>query len=140
MQPVRLMTLNPGHFHAALVQKEMYPDVAPRVDVYAPLGPDLLTHLGRLIGFNGRAQAPTSWQAEAHADSDWLQRALQEKPGNVAVLAGFNRDKIDALLAAIEAGLNVLADKPWIIDAADMPKLQRALDLADAKGLIAYDI
>ena len=36
------MTLDPGHFHAALIQKEMYPGVAPRVDVYAPLGWDLV--------------------------------------------------------------------------------------------------
>ena len=28
MPDVRLMTLDPGHFHAALVQKEMYPGVA----------------------------------------------------------------------------------------------------------------
>jgi predicted dehydrogenase len=140
MQPVRLMTLNPGHFHAALVQKEMVPGVAPRVDVYAPLGPDLIAHLERLAGFNGRANEPTSWQAEVHASSDWLKRALKEKPGNVAVLAGFNRSKISALVAAVEAGLNVLADKPWIIDPADFPRLQRALDLADSKGLIAYDI
>src|SRR5690349_1894240 len=45
---VRFMTLDPGHFHAALVQKDMYPNVSPRVDVYAPLGPDLLGHLGRV--------------------------------------------------------------------------------------------
>ena len=37
---VRVMTLDPGHFHAALIQKEMYPGVASRVDVYAPLGWD----------------------------------------------------------------------------------------------------
>ncbi len=140
MQPVRLMTLNPGHFHAALVQKEMVPDVAPRVDVYAPLGPEVLTHLSRIAGFNTRAANPTNWQVESHTSPDWLARALKEKPGNVVVLAGFNRDKINALLAAIEAGLHVLADKPWIIDAADFPKLQKALDEADARGLIAYDI
>src|SRR5205823_6594950 len=140
MQPVRLMTLNPGHFHAALVQKEMVPGVDPRVDIYAPLGPDLITHLGRLAGFNSRAQNSTNWQAEVHASADWLKRALKEKQGNVVVLAGFNRDKISALVAAVEAGLNVLADKPWIIDPADFPRLQRALDLADKKGLIAYDI
>ena len=45
---VRFMTLDPGHFHAALVQKEMYPGVSPQVDVYAPLGPDLLGHLARV--------------------------------------------------------------------------------------------
>ena len=28
MSDVRLMTVDPGHFHAALVQKEMYPGVA----------------------------------------------------------------------------------------------------------------
>ncbi len=140
MHPVRLMTLNPGHFHAALIQKEMFADVAPRVDVYAPLGADVLAHLGRIAGFNGRAQKPTDWQVEAHTSADWLARALKEKPGNVVVLAGFNRDKINALLAAVEAGLNVLADKPWITDAADFPKLQKALDTADARGLIAYDI
>ena len=27
--PFRLITLDPGHFHAALVQKSMYPDVDP---------------------------------------------------------------------------------------------------------------
>ena len=31
MPAVRLMTLDPGHFHAALVQKEMYPGVARQV-------------------------------------------------------------------------------------------------------------
>ena len=30
MTDVRLMTLDPGHFHAALIQKEMYPGVAAR--------------------------------------------------------------------------------------------------------------
>ena len=30
-----LVTLDPGHFHAALVQKSMYPDVSPVVHVYA---------------------------------------------------------------------------------------------------------
>jgi predicted dehydrogenase len=140
MSRVRLMTLNPGHFHAALVQKEMYLDVDPRVDIYAPLGPDLSQHLNRLAGFNARGANPTDWRAEVHTGPDWLERALKEKPGNVVVLAGFNRDKIHALHAAVEAGLHVLADKPWIIDAADFPKLQSALDLADAKGLVAYDI
>lgn len=33
---VRIMTLDPGHFHAALVQKKMYEQVDPTVYVYAP--------------------------------------------------------------------------------------------------------
>jgi hypothetical protein len=52
---VRLITLDPAHFHAALVQKEMLPGIAKRVSIYAPLGPDLLAHLSRIEQFNTRA-------------------------------------------------------------------------------------
>ena len=38
---VKLVTLDPGHFHAALVQKTMYDQVSPTVHVYAPEGPDV---------------------------------------------------------------------------------------------------
>jgi predicted dehydrogenase len=140
MQEIRFITLNPGHFHAALVQKEMYEDVAAQVHVYAPLGPDLTAHLGRIAGFNTRAAQPTAWQLEVHACPDYLQRLAKEKPGNVVVLAGCNAPKIDAILAALDAGMNVLADKPWILVPEDLPKLQQALDTADARKLIALDI
>ena len=33
---IRLITLDPGHFHAALVQKTMYDGVSRTVYVYAP--------------------------------------------------------------------------------------------------------
>jgi predicted dehydrogenase len=140
MPDVQLITLDPGHFHAALVQKEMYPGVAAQSHVYAPLGPDLLAHLQRIAGFNARTDNPTSWQLEVHAGPDSLPRMLRERPGNVVVLSGRNRYKIDYLKAAVEAGLHVLADKPWVIRADDVPKLQAALDTAEARGLIAYDI
>src|SRR5262249_9217166 len=64
---VQLMTLDPGHFHAALVQKEMYEGVAPRVDIYAPLGSDLTEHINRIVAFNTRAEHPTAWTLEVHA-------------------------------------------------------------------------
>jgi predicted dehydrogenase len=138
--PVRLMTLDPGHFHAALIQKEMYPGVSPTVHVYAPVGGDLVAHLGRIAAYNQRGERPTAWALEVHAGPDFLPRMLREKPGNVVVISGRNRGKIDRILASVEAGLNVLADKPWLIDEADLPKLKRALDTAEAKGLVAYDV
>ena len=137
---VHFMTLDPGHFHAALVQKEMYPNVSLRADVYAPLGPDLIEHLNRIVGFNMRKGDPTSWQLEVHTGPDSLDRMLKEKPGNVVVVSGRNRGKIDKIKASVENGLNVLADKPWIIDPADFPKLESALDTAAGKKLVAYDI
>jgi predicted dehydrogenase len=140
MADVRLMTLDPGHFHAGLVQKEMYPGVAPRVDVYAPLGPDLFEHLNRIAAFNKRPDKPTSWQLEIHTSPDFFERMLGEHPGNVVVLSGRNRGKIDRIGASIKAGLHVLGDKPWILKSEDFPKLESALAGADAKGVVAYDI
>jgi predicted dehydrogenase len=137
---VRLLTLDPGHFHAALVQKDRYPGVARQVHVYAPLGPDLLAHLTRVAGFNSRKQAPTAWEVEVHAGPEFLARLLSERPGNVVILSGRNRDKLAYLEGAVAAGLHVLADKPWIIRAADLPRLAAVLDTAQAKGLVAYDI
>ncbi len=137
---MRLMTLDPGHFHAALVQKSMYPEVAPRVDVYAPLGADLLAHLARVTSYNTRAQSPTAWQLEVHTGPDFYERMLAEKPGTVVVLSGRNRVKMDRILGSVQAGLNVLADKPWILQSAQLPQLDAALAEADARGLVAYDI
>jgi predicted dehydrogenase len=137
---IKFLTLDPGHFHAVLVQKEMYANVSPQVHVYAPLGPDLLAHLGRIAGFNSRPENPTSWQVEVHTGPDHRRRLFAERPGNVLILAGRNAAKIEAIRDAVAAGLHVLADKPWIISAADLPRLQAVLDEADAKGLIAYDI
>jgi predicted dehydrogenase len=137
---VRLMTLDPGHFHAALVQKSMYPGVAPRVDVFAPLGSDLVAHLNRVSAYNNRAQSPTAWQLEVHAGPDFFERMIAERPGNVVVLSGRNGVKIDRILGSVRAGLHVLADKPWILRSEQLPQLEAALADADANGIVAYDI
>lgn len=140
MPDIRFMTLDPGHFHAGLVQKEMYPGVARRVDVYAPLGPDLLEHLNRVASFNRRSEKPTAWELEIHTGPDFFERMLRDRPGNIVILSGRNRVKIDRIVASVGAGLNVLADKPWILKSDDLPKLEVALADADARKLVAYDI
>ncbi|MCE9530275.1 MAG: hypothetical protein K8T89_03940 [Planctomycetes bacterium] len=140
MQPVRLVTLAPGHFHAALIQKEMLPGIDPSVHVYSPLDSDLAAHLNRIVGFNSRAEKPTSWKLDIHTGDDWPQRFLREKPGNVVVLSGRNRDKIDNMRLAVEAGMHVLADKPWIIEPEDLPKLIATQEKASKTGLLLHDI
>ncbi|MPN32815.1 hypothetical protein SDC9_180295 [bioreactor metagenome] len=72
--PVRLITLDPGHFHAGLVQKFMYPEVSPVVNVYSPGGPELEDHLKRIEGFNTRAENPTKWETKVHTGPDFLNR------------------------------------------------------------------
>jgi len=65
----RLITLDPGHFHAALVQKKMVTSVSPEVHIYAPDGPDLDLHLERVSSFNSRAENPTNWDLKIHTGS-----------------------------------------------------------------------
>jgi predicted dehydrogenase len=140
MDRFRLMVLDPAHFHAALVQKEMYSGVSPKVDVYAPLGLDLADYLTRVARFNLRPDNPTYWQLEIHTGPDFLERMAAEHPGNFVVMSGRNQAKIDRILKSVSAGIHVLADKPWILSSAGLPKISQALDLADSKRLIAFDI
>ena len=140
MNEFKLITLDPGHFHAALIQKEMYPEVSKRSTVYAPLGQDVIDHLQRVARFNQRPENPTSWEVDVCTGQNFLERMIAERPGNVVVLSGRNRRKIDLIQAAVNAGLNVLADKPWIIRAADLPKLEETLAEAARRRIVAYDI
>jgi hypothetical protein len=40
-EKVRVITLDPGHFHAALLQKSMYGEIDTLVHVYAPEGSEV---------------------------------------------------------------------------------------------------
>src|ERR1700681_3184304 len=96
----KLIVLDPGHFHAALVQKDMYPWLDPTVSVYAPMSPDVVDYLNRIALFNTRKENPTAWKIELHAGPDYFERMLKdhtpnEQPGNVVVLTGRNRPKIE---------------------------------------------
>jgi predicted dehydrogenase len=140
MDEYRLITVDPGHFHAALIQKEAYPGVSNRVAVYAPLSTDLTDHMNRIVRFNRRAERPTAWELEVHTSPDFLDRLAGEPRGGVVVLSGRNRLKIQYILAALRAGMHVLADKPWVIREEDLPLLEEALALAGRSRLVAYDI
>ena len=140
MVKIGLVVVDPGHFHAALAQKEMYDNVAERVHVYAPVGPDLVDYLTRIARFNNRNEAATSWEVEAHASADFLDRMAHERPGDAAVFAGRNNEKIGGIGKAIGAGLHVLADKPMIIRRRDLPPLADVLEAAAAKRLVVLDM
>jgi predicted dehydrogenase len=141
MAGVRFAVVDPGHFHAALVQKEMYANVSPQACVYAPLGPDLLDYLSRIARFNARTEGPTAWQLDIHAGSDFLDRMRADSTGNtVAIFSGRNRGKIGGIRMAIDAGIHVLADKPVIIRSEDLSALEAALSEAEAKRLVFRDL
>ena len=137
---VKIMTLDPGHFHAALVQKSMYEQVDPVVYVYAPEGPDVEGHLALVNNYNTRAESPTAWEEKVYLGPDYFEKMLADKPGNVMVAAGNNAIKADYILKTIEAGVNVLADKPMVITPDEFPKLEQAFKVAAEKGVLLYDI
>jgi len=137
---VKLLTVDPGHFHAALVQKTMYPQVSQDVHVYASEGPDIQQHLNRIASYNTRTADPTKWNEILYKGNDFFEKMLSEKAGNVVVLSGNNRKKAEYIIRSINAGLNVLADKPMIISPDDFQKLEGSFVTAKEKGVLLYDI
>ena len=137
---VKIMTLDPGHFHAALVQKSMYDQVDPKVYVFAPDGKDVDDHLARIDDYNTRNDNPTSWEEIVYEGPDFLEMMISEKPGNVMVVAGNNAKKTEYIFKTVEAGINVLSDKPMVISPEEFPKLEKAFSVAKEKGVLLYDI
>lgn len=137
---VKLITLDPGHFHAALVQKVSYPQVCKDVYVYAPGGFDADEHLKRIEGFNTRAENPTGWNEIVYTGSDYLEKMLAEKKGNVMVQAGNNGKKTEYIKKTLEAGINVLSDKPMAINSHNFQLLEECFDIAKQKNILLYDI
>ena len=138
--PIKLITLDPGHFHAYLVQKSMYDNVDSVVHVFAPEGDEVREHLRKIQAYNSREENPTSWVEEVYTGSDYLEKMLSEKPGNVVVLAGNNKLKTEYIKKSIDAGLNVFADKPMAINAQSFELLKEAFAAAREKDLLLYDI
>ena len=110
---VHFVVIDPGHFHAALVQKHPYgDDVSTDVRVYAPRGPELDAHLALIKSFNERAENPTRWNEIVYEGDDYLERAVEDNRGVrnvVVVLAGRNDRKAGYCLAAVRPGFRVLA-------------------------------
>jgi predicted dehydrogenase len=137
---VHLITLAPEHFHAALLQKSRYAQIDSTVYVFAPDGPEVKSYLALIDQYNTRADDPTSWKEKVYTGPDYLEKMLKEKPGNVVVIAGNNQRKIDYIKKAVDAGLNVLADKPMAITKAGFDKLQETFGDAKKNKVLLYDI
>jgi len=142
--PVQLITLDPGHFHAALVQKFMLPGVSPEVRVFAPEGDDIAEHLKRVQSFNSRADQPTQWVEKVYTAPDYLEKAVsaahEAARATVVVISGNNARKTEYITAFVNAGANVLADKPMVIRPSDLARLEADFATAKKNGVLLYDI
>jgi hypothetical protein len=138
LQP-HIIVLDPGHSHASAVFAQSIPGISNDVNIYAPPGPEVRAFLNSVSQFNLRSQNPTHWNLKPYIGSDFLKRALLEPPGNIVVISGRNEPKIGRILSCLQAGQNVLADKPWIIDSKDLPLLEIVLNTAEEVHRVAYD-
>ena len=65
---------------------------------------------------------------------------ISEKPGNLVVISGNNLKKMEYIKSSINAGINVLADKPMCIDIKDFNLLLETFKSADKNKVLLYDI
>lgn len=137
---IELVVLDPGHFHASLLQKFPQKQVNDTVLVYAPEGNELNQYIESIEGYNQRPESPTDWHEVVYAGDDYLEKMIEEKRGNVVVLAGNNGKKTDYIAKSINAGYNVLSDKPMVINKEGFELLKVTLDSARAHDLYLYDV
>ena len=126
-----LTVVDPGHFHAALIQKSAHPCLCDTVKVYAPQGPELDAYLAAVKDYGVQ---------QLHCSEDFLQDLPEAGKGDFVVLSGDNSRKADYLLEAVRKGYHVLADKPMAIDGEGYSKLCEAYSLAEQKGLVIMDM
>lgn len=138
---VKLIVLAPGHFHANLLQKSTIPQVNDSVFVYASAeNIGLKQYLSAIGSFNQRDENPTNWKTILYTGDDFLDKMVTDKKGNVVVLAGNNREKTEYILSAVDAGLNILSDKPMAINREDFLLLEEAYTNADQQNVLLYDM
>src|SRR5256886_3588934 len=119
-----LLFLDPGHFHAALTLRVPQARAADELFVYAHEGAELRDFLALVERFNRRAPNPTRWRPVVTTADDPLGRLVAERRGDVVVLAGRNGGKARTMRRLHEAGFHVLADKPWLVEPADLDPLR----------------
>jgi predicted dehydrogenase len=131
-----LLFLEPGHFHAALTLRTHTERVDTIIHVYAPEGLDLDAFVALMKSFNERSEAPTHWDLRVHAGENSLERLMEDRFGDIVILAGRNNSKLDATSTLHDAGFHTLVDKPWITTSAAIPQL----DKVTASVPLAVDI
>jgi predicted dehydrogenase len=123
----RLVFLDPGHFHATLTLRVPHPRVADEIVVYAPAGSEPGDFLALVERFNRRPIEPTRWRPIVITADDPLARLVNERRGDVVVLAGKNGGKAWTIHRLHDAGFHVLGDKPWLVGPGDLADVRASL-------------
>lgn len=139
-KPIRIIQLDPTHSHAAAAQNEQLDSVDSTIYVYAPDKSAIRPYLQQIKSMNSRVESPTHWNEVVHFGHDYLEKMAADKKGNVVVLAGNNRLKINYIEQSLKAGMNVFSDKPMVINQEGFERLKSCYQLAQEKGLVLFDM
>lgn len=139
-EKLKLVVLDPGHFHAALVHKSTYADLDSNVLVYAPDGKEVESYENLVAQYNAREDQPTNWNLQVYKGADYVEKMGENEDGDIVMLAGNNRHKADYINRAVSAGKHVLSDKPMAIDHEGFLQLEKTFREAKGKGLFVYDM
>ena len=131
-----LLILEPSHFHAALALAAPQPLLARRVHVYARPGAELRDFLGNVSKLNRALRPESQWIFDVHESETPTQMLIEERRGDVVLLANRNDEKLPILAHLHQSGFHVLADKPWILNSDSLPYLDRVT----AKPPLAMDM
>ena len=104
------------------------PRVADEIFVYAPEGAELRDFLALVERFNRRSANPTRWRPVVTTADDALGRLVEERRGDMVILAGRNGGKARTIRQLHESGFHVLADKPWLVEPGDLEHVRASLD------------
>lgn len=141
--PVRstLVVLNPAHPHGAQMQQGLKSLLQRDVYVYAPPNNDVdASYLSVINRYNASMHSDTTWRVHVHIGEDYLKRMLQDKKGDVVLIASNNQTKADYILKAAAAGFNVIADKPMAVTSSDFVKLRAAFLEAEKHNKFVSDL
>ncbi len=125
MTQYHLAFYEPSHFHAALTLRDANPRLSNDIHVYANASPERDAFIHLVENFNARAEQPTSWHLHLHKGPNLQNQLIADGLANTVILAGQNHTKLDTIDRFTQAGLHVLADKPWLTDRRQLPYLDR---------------
>lgn len=137
---VKIIQLNPTHSHAAVAQNMQIEQVDTSVYVYSPDKEELKEYFQQIESYNARKNNPTNWNIVNYSGPDYLEKMIRDKKGNVVVLSGNNKIKIDYIEKSVNGGFNVFSDKPMVINKAGFDRLKEIYPIAEKKGVLMFDM
>src|SRR5690606_489808 len=124
-----------------MMQQALKQAFREEVYVYASYSNDLEANYMQLINrYNKADTSGRPWQVQVYTGDDYLERMLQDKKGEVVIMANNNQQKTGAIRKAAAAGLAVIADKPMALTASGFALLQEAFAAADRHGQFVTDL